>query len=57
MGVPLILCTYVILNSFDKRQRGLCQQGWILVEIVGEVEKGLGEVQRSSSQPPWKVRA
>jgi hypothetical protein len=29
----------------------------VLVEIVGEVEKHLGEVQRSSSQPPWKVRA
>ena len=27
-------------------------QGRILVEIVGEVEKNLGEVQRSSSRPP-----
>jgi hypothetical protein len=27
------------------------------VEIVGEVEKNLGEVQQSSSRPPWKVRA
>ena len=33
------------------------QQGRILVEIVGEVEKYLGEVQRSSPRPPWKVRA
>jgi hypothetical protein len=33
------------------------KQGWTLVEIVGEVEKHLGEVQRSSSRPPWKVRA
>ena len=32
-------------------------QGRILVEIVGEVEKNLGEVQRSSSRLPWKVRA
>ena len=24
---------------------------------MGEVEKNLGEVQQSSSQPPWKVRA
>ena len=30
-------------------------QGRILVEIVGEVGKNLGEVQRS--RPPWKVRA
>jgi hypothetical protein len=27
------------------------------VELVGEVENNLGEVQRPSSQPPWKVRA
>ena len=27
------------------------------MEIVGEVEKNLGEVQRSSSRLPWKVRA
>jgi hypothetical protein len=27
-----------------------------LVEIVGG-GKNLGEVQRSSSRPPWKVRA
>ena len=40
------------------------QIGWILVNIVGEVEKMLGEVekilgvvQRSSSQPAWKFRA
>jgi hypothetical protein len=30
-------------------------QGRILVEIVGEVENKLGEVQQSSSRPPWKV--
>jgi hypothetical protein len=28
-------------------QSGYCQQGRILVEIVGEVENNLGEVQRS----------
>jgi hypothetical protein len=27
-------------------------QGWILVEIVEEVKKNLGDVQQSSSQPP-----
>jgi hypothetical protein len=32
-------------------------RGRILVEIVGKVEKYLGEVQKSSSRPPWKVRA
>jgi hypothetical protein len=32
-------------------------QGRILVEILREMEKKLGEVQRSSSRPPWKVRA
>jgi hypothetical protein len=32
-------------------------QGRILVEVVGEVEKNLGEVQRSNSRPPWEVRA
>ena len=32
-------------------------QGRILVEIVGEVVNNLGEVQRSSSRPPWKARA
>ena len=26
------------------------------MKIVGEVEKNLGEVQRPSSRPPWKVR-
>jgi hypothetical protein len=30
-------------------------QGRILVKIVGEVETNLGEVQRSSSRPPWKL--
>ena len=29
-------------------------QGRIRVEIVGEVEKNLGEVQRSSLRPPWR---
>ena len=38
-------------DSFD------LHQGRILVEIVGEVEKNLGEGQQSSSRPPWKVRA
>jgi hypothetical protein len=33
------------------------KQGRILVEIVREVEKNLGEVQQSGSRPPWKVRA
>jgi hypothetical protein len=33
------------------------KQDRILVEIVGEMETNLGEVQRASSQPPWKVRA
>ena len=33
------------------------KQGRILVEIVGEVEKNLGKLQRFSSRPPWKVRA
>jgi hypothetical protein len=32
-------------------------RGRILVEIVGEVETNLGEVQKSSSRPSWKVRA
>jgi hypothetical protein len=32
-------------------------QGRILVEIVGQVEIYLGEVQQSSSRRPWKVRA
>ena len=29
-------------------------QGQIWVEIVGEVGKNLGEVQRSSLRPPWR---
>jgi hypothetical protein len=36
---------------------GRWPQGRILVEIMGEVEKNLGEVQRYSLRPPWKVRA
>ena len=27
------------------------------MEILGEVEKNLWELQRSTSRPPWKVRA
>jgi hypothetical protein len=32
---------------------GLFYITWILVEIVQEVENNLGEMQRSSSRPPW----
>jgi hypothetical protein len=45
------------LNSMQHSRIYMRHQGRILVEIVGEVEKNIGEVQRSSSRPPWKVRA
>ena len=47
-----------IITIYEGEQlaRGLWQV-WILVEIVGEVENKLGEVQRSSSRPPSKARA
>jgi hypothetical protein len=40
-----ILCWWVSLNTIVQQM------------MVWEVEKNLGEVQQSSSRPPWKVRA
>ena len=43
------------IRLFSTQVHCIMKQGRILVEIVGEVEKYLEEVQRSSSKPQGKV--